>query len=107
MKKTNGVRGVQVSGEDPKVLLLSDGSALFLDADPEDGHGGDWILAGPDGLGRDQVSVAEAFALAGDEFARYVRVRTRAEVEWLRSVAEWCGERAELLTGDLETASRH
>ncbi|MEK6277074.1 MAG: hypothetical protein AABM29_03565 [Actinomycetota bacterium] len=50
------------------------------------------------------VSVAEDMDLAGDEFIEYVRVRTRAEVEWLRLLAEWCQEQAERITADLDRA---
>jgi hypothetical protein len=47
------------------------------------------------------VSVAEALDLAGDEFADYVEVRTRAEVEWLRAVADWYRQRADRLQSQL------
>jgi hypothetical protein len=104
MAKLNGIHGVEVRGEHPRVLVLSDGSALSLDAD--NGRGGDWTLADPDGSVReDHLSVAEALALAGDEFAGYVRVRTRAEAEWLRTVAQWCGQRADLLAGELDNGA--
>jgi hypothetical protein len=106
MQKLNGIHGVEVRGEHPRILVLNDGSVLSLDANPDHGHGGDWVLAGPDGSVRDDhLSVAEALALAGDEFAGYVRVRTRAEAEWLRTVAEWCGQRADLLAGELENGA--
>jgi hypothetical protein len=97
------IEGLRIGGEDPKVLQLSDGSVLELD--PENGHGvGSWTLVGDEGSARN-LSVDEAAALAGDEFEPYVRVRTRAEVEWLRVVAESYANRAEQLSRELEQAA--
>lgn len=93
------LRGVWTRGAAPKELVLSDGSRLVLQAaergrvlwrrtEARDGDGG-------------TLSVGEALDLAGDEFAGYVTVRTRAEAEWLRTVAEWCGEEAQRLDHEL------
>lgn len=97
------IQGLRVGGEDPKVLQLSDGSVLELDVENANG-GGSWTLVG-DEEGPDAVSVAEAVALAGEDFAPYVRVRTRSEVEWLRVVAESYADRAEKLSSELENAA--
>ena len=51
------------------------------------------------------VSAAEARELAGRDFAGFVEVRTRAEAEWLRTIAEWCGTEAERLDRELTGAS--
>jgi hypothetical protein len=85
------VRGAILDGEEPKQLVLTDGSALAIDDET-----GSWRH------GSDQLSVADALSMAGDENARYVKVRTRTEVEWLWMLAEWCQERAERLSGDLD-----
>jgi hypothetical protein len=95
------IQGLRVGGEDPKVLQLSDGSILQLDADGATPEG--WRLVGDDDR-PGTVSVGEAVALAGEEFEPYVRVRTRSEVEWLRVVAEWYGAKAERLSRELEAA---
>jgi hypothetical protein len=50
------------------------------------------------------VSSARAMNLSGEDFADYVGVRTRAEVEWLRMLAEWCQDRAERMCVDLDRA---
>ena len=50
------------------------------------------------------MSVSDAIALAGDEYAGYVTVRTRAEVEWLRTVADWYRQQADRLQGELAEA---
>jgi hypothetical protein len=95
------VRGVWVRGEEPKELVLSDGSRLVCEADPLVGAPAGWRRTD----GRDEtaatVSGAEARALAGEEFAGYVRVRTRAESEWLRAVSDWCLGEARRLDGEL------
>jgi hypothetical protein len=92
-----GIRGVWTRGEDPKELVLSDGSRLLL----ESGRAGDGVAGWRRTDGRDEtegtVSVPDAFDLAGDEYAEYVAVRTRAEAEWLRSIGEWCGAEASRL----------
>ena len=92
------IRGTSLRGDEPKRLELSDGSRLMLDAGSAD-RGTAWRW-----LGRRRhrgVSVAEAVDLAGHEFADYVEVRTRAEVEWLRAVADWYRQRADRLQSQL------
>jgi hypothetical protein len=42
--------------------------------------------------------------LAGNEYAGYVAVRTRAEVEWLHAVADWYRKQADQLQGQLADA---
>jgi hypothetical protein len=97
------IRGVWTRGSDPQELVLSDGSRLLL----ETGLGGEGEAAWRRTDGRDEtegrVSVPEAFELAGDAYTDYVAVRTRAEAEWLRAVAEWCGTEA----GRLERGLSH
>ena len=100
----NGVQGVQVGGREPKALLLSDGSRLSLEEDVGPGGRADWTLIGDDGTGDSGLSVADAVRLAGDEYADYVRVRTRSEVAWLRLVSEWFQEEARRLDGELSAA---
>jgi hypothetical protein len=92
-----GVRGTGLRGDEPKRLELSDGSRLMLDGGSQDERMA-WRRLG---RGHTSVSVAEAAALAGDEFADYVKVRTRAEVEWLRAVADWYRQRADRLQDQL------
>jgi hypothetical protein len=99
---SGNIQGIRVGGEEPKVLQLSDGSVLELD--PENGHGGSWTRVGDDGI-EWPISVDEAAALAGDDFAPYVHVRTRAEVEWMRVVAESYANRAEKLSTELRNAA--
>lgn len=98
------IRGVWTRGEDPKELVLSDGSRLALE--PDDQAGGK--LAWRRSHGRDEtegsVSAADARALAGEEFSGYVGVRTRSEAEWLRAVADWCRGEATRLEGELQGA---
>ena len=103
MKVINGVQGVQVSGREPKALLLSDGTRLSLE---EDGPGGraDWTVVGDDGDSGYELTVADALRLAGEDHADYVRVRTRAEVAWLRVVSEWFDEEAARLDRELAKA---
>jgi hypothetical protein len=48
--------------------------------------------------------VSDAIDIAGDEYAGYVAVRTRAEVEWLRAVADWYRQQADRLQGQLADA---
>ena len=43
--------------------------------------------------------------LAGDEYADFVRVRTRSEVAWLRLVSEWFQEEAQRLDSELSAAA--
>jgi len=100
----HGIRGVWTRGADPKELVLSDGSRLAL----ESGLTGDGEVAWRRTDGRDAtegtVSVPEAVELAGDDYQGYVAVRTRAEAEWLRAIAEWCRVEASRLEGGLAAA---
>ena len=102
--KANGMQGVQVSGREPKALLMSDGSRLALE---EEGPGGraDWVLLGDTGIGDRELSVADALQIAGDQHADYVRIRTRSEVAWLRLVSEWFEEEARRLDYELSEAT--
>jgi hypothetical protein len=99
----DGIRGVEIEGSEPKELLLSDGSRLCLETEPADGGRVVWRRC-TGGVEGDRVSLGEALKLAGDEYSRYVAVRTRAEVEWMRTVAEWYREQAELLSRELHGA---
>jgi hypothetical protein len=90
-------RGMTLHGDEPKRLELSDGSRLMLDAASDE----DRKVWRHLGRGHRSVSVGEARDLAGDEFADYVEVRTRAEVEWLRAVADWYRQRADRLQSQL------
>jgi hypothetical protein len=56
------------------------------------------------GRRRSTMSVSEATALAGEEFADYVEVRTRAEAEWMRAVSDWYREQADHLERELADA---
>jgi hypothetical protein len=100
------IRGVWTRGSEPKELVLSDGSRLSLGADDAAGGGVNWERSD----GRDEtsgtVSVPKALELAGEHYSPYVQVRTRAEAEWLRSVADWCSAEASRLDQDLATALR-
>jgi hypothetical protein len=103
--KVNGVQGVQVGGREPKALLLSDGTRLSLEDETGPGGRADWTVVGDDdGAGVSPLSVSDAMRLAGDDHAEYVRVRTRAEVAWLRVVAEWFDDEAERLDRELAAA---
>jgi len=94
------VRGLTLRGDEPKRLELSDGSRLTLDA-TSDRDRSEWRRLG---RRRSRMSVSDAIALAGDEYAGYVTVRTRAEVEWLRTVADWYRQQADRLQGELAEA---
>jgi hypothetical protein len=98
----NNVRGVKVGGRQPKALLLNDGSRLSLE-DGDSAGRAEWTRVGDEA---EEISVAEAIRLAGDDHAGYVTTRTRAEVEWLRLVADWYREQAERLSVDLAGAYR-
>jgi hypothetical protein len=102
----DGIRGVDVQGGDPKELVLSDGSRLQLEAEPIERGRVEWRRK-EDGASGDgePVSLPEALDLAGDDYSEYVAVRTRAEAEWLRAVADWYREQAELLTHELRAAA--
>jgi hypothetical protein len=89
------LRGVWTRGDEPKELVLSDGSRISL---ADGGHGRVlWRRTDSRDGGDEMISYHRALELAGDEFSDYVRVRTRAEAGWLRAVAEWCGGEAERL----------
>lgn len=102
--ENDGIRGVWTRGADPKELVLSDGSRLAL----ESGLAGDGEVTWKRTDGRDAtggtVSVTEAVELAGNDYQGYVAVRTRAEAEWLRAIAEWCRIEASRLEGGLAAA---
>ena len=91
-------RGAWLRGDAPRELVLSAGTRLVLE--PGDGGGVEWRRH--DELeGRTRtLSVSEAEELAG-EFTGYVAVRTRAESEWLRALAEWCQTEAQRLDAGL------
>ncbi len=101
---TEQVRGVQLGGREPRALLLSDGTRLALEEEGGPGGRADWTRIGEDGGDGSELSVAEAMRIAGTDHAEYVRVRTRAEVEWLRVVAEWFEQQADRLDRDLAAA---
>jgi hypothetical protein len=105
MTDIDRIAGVQVGGREPKALLLNDGSRLALEEDGAPDGVPEWTRVGADGDQEVDLSVAEALELAGDQHAEYVEVRTRAEVEWLRLIAEWYREQADRLAGDLRVAS--
>ena len=98
------VEPVQVGGREPKALLLSDGSRLALEDEAGPGGRSDWTLVGENGHDGPGLSVGAALRIAGEDHAEYVRVRTRAEVAWLRTVAEWFEQQAERLDRDLTAA---
>jgi|SRR5215211_3552184 len=91
------VRGTTLRGDEPKRLELSDGSRLLLDGSADQDRV-EWKRLG---RRRSRLSVAEARRLAGEEYAGYVATRTRAEAEWLRSVADWYREQADRLQREL------
>ncbi len=95
------LHGVQLGGVEPKTLLLSDGSKLALEDEAGPMGRSDWTLEGTSGGDSAGLSVAEAMSIAGEDHADYVRVRTRAEVAWLRVVSEWFAEQAERLDREL------
>jgi hypothetical protein len=97
------VRGTTLRGDEPKRLELSDGSRLLLDGETPDGRPVAWRRIGRE---RGVVSVPDASRLAGEEFADYVAVRTRAEVEWLRAMSDWYREQAARLQAQLAEAVR-
>jgi hypothetical protein len=101
------VRGIEVQGSEPKQLKLSDGSRLWLETEPIQRGRVEWMRAEDDGEPNgDPLSLDEALDLAGDDFASYVTVRTRAEAEWMRVVAEWYREQADGLAGELTGSER-
>ena len=100
----DGIRGVEIDGAEPKELVLSDGSRLCLETEALERGRVEWRRCA-DGAAGDPVSLPDAIDLAGDEYSEYVTVRTRAEVEWMRTVAEWYREQAELLSRELRAAT--
>ncbi len=101
---SKNVRGKQVGGREPKALLLTDGTRLALEQDDTSGGANRWTRVGDKEGVAEQISVAQAVRLAGEDHADYVTVRTRAEVEWLNIVAEWYREQADRLAVDLAGA---
>jgi hypothetical protein len=98
----DGVRGVKVGGREPKALLLTDGTRLALESDGAPGGVAAWTRVGDEQGG--ELSVTDAMALAGEEYAEYVQVRTRAEAAWLELISEWYSVAADRLRGDLDGA---
>jgi hypothetical protein len=99
MDSDREIRGVWTRGDTPKELVLSDGTRLRLES-PERGRV-EWHRTDELRGGEETISTQRARELAGPEFARYVSVRTRAEAEWLRAVADWCGAEAGRLEREL------
>ncbi|MGH2983114.1 MAG: hypothetical protein ACRDK5_02480 [Solirubrobacterales bacterium] len=102
--ETNGLQGIQVGGREPKALLMNDGTRLSLEEDIGPGGRADWTLVGDEGVGAEGISVGDALRVAGDQYADYVRIRTRAEIAWLRLVSEWFDDEAKRLDRDLAAA---
>ena len=98
------VTGVGLHGEEPKRLSLSDGTRLLLDVDSCTDGTVVWKRVGWRRNGSNEISVEEASGLAGDRFRDYVRVRTRAEAEWMEAVADWYAQQAARLRGELAAA---
>ena len=94
------IRGTCLRGDEPKRLQLSDGSRLLLDGSDERGPV-EWRRLG---RRRSSISVSEARRLAGSQYSGYVETRTKAEIEWLHTVADWYREQAELLQRELAEA---
>jgi hypothetical protein len=97
----NRIRGASLRGDAPSRLELSDGSRLMLDGTADQ----DRIAWRRLGRRRSSVSVSEAARPAGDQFADYVAVRTRAEAEWLRAVSDWYREQADRLQSELAAST--
>jgi hypothetical protein len=100
----DGIMGIEIDGAEPKELVLSDGSRLCLETEALDRGRVEWRRCA-DGAAGDPVTLPDAIDLAGDDYSEYVAVRTRAEVEWMRTVAEWYREQAELLSRELRAAT--
>ncbi len=98
------LRGVWTRGAEPKELVLWTARGWRCSPPSADRCSGGAPRA-RDGDGG-TLSVGEALDLAGDEFADYVTVRTRAEAGWLRAVADWCGGEAERLERELSGNGR-
>jgi hypothetical protein len=105
MMEAKTVQGIQVGGREPQALLLNDGTRLSLEEDIGPGGRADWTRVGDDGVGTESISVGDALRVAGDEYADYVRIRTRSEIAWLRLVSEWFDDEAERLDRDLSEAN--
>jgi hypothetical protein len=97
------VQGVWLRGEEPKELVLSDGSRLRLE--PAEEGRVQWQLRDELRERERTLSFGDASRLAG-EFAPYVEVRTRAEAEWLRAVSDWCTTEAGRLESELASRAR-
>ena len=104
MMEAKSVQGIQVGGREPKALLMNDGTRLSLEEDIGPGGRADWTIVGDEGAGAEGISVGDALQVAGDEYADYVRIRTRAEIAWLRLVSEWFDDEAKRLDRDLTAA---
>jgi hypothetical protein len=102
--EAKSVQGMQVGGREPKALLMNDGTRLSLEEDIGPGGRADWTLVGDEGTGTEGISVADALRVAGDEYADYVRIRTRSEIAWLRLVSEWFDSEAQRLDHELTEA---
>ena len=100
----DGITGIEIDGAEPKELVLSDGSRLCLETEALERGRVEWRRCA-DGAAGDPVSLPDAIDLAGDDYSEYVAVRTRAEVEWMRAVADWYREQAELLSRELRAAT--
>ncbi|MDQ2677076.1 MAG: hypothetical protein M3Y34_09730 [Actinomycetota bacterium] len=92
----HGIRpaGARLDGRVPQELVLSDGSRLMLGSAADD-DGARWRRRVGERV--EDLSIERARELAGTEFSGYVEVRTRAEAEWLRALAEWASGEAERL----------
>ena len=99
------IHGIDVRGVEPKDLVLSDGSRLWLHAETTERGRVMWRRAtNGDGAVGEALSVPDAVDLAGDEYTSYVVVRTRAEIEWLRATADWFADQAGRLSEELSSA---
>jgi hypothetical protein len=105
------IRGIEIDGAEPKELVLSDGTRLCLESEAIERGRVEWrrcadgATSNADGAMGEAVSLRDALGLAGDRYSGYVEVRTRAEVEWMRTVSEWYHEQAELLSRELHAAT--
>ena len=98
MERTKSeTRGVWTRGEHPRELVLNDGSRLLLEPALDTDGQVSWRRTDGREDTEARVSVPEAMELAGAGYSDYVSVRTRAEAEWLRAVASWCGAEASRL----------
>ncbi len=95
-------RGIHIDSIDGEAVKLDDGSRLQLDGEAARGTV-DWLRKRGEAP-TEELTVTEALGAAGAEHGAEVMVRTRAQVEWLRLAARWCGEQADRLHGELELA---